>query len=206
MRYQEFKAQFKDFLPFSIPDIRLVSPDFHSARLSEWQRKGYIKKLRRGYYMFADQFLDEQALYLIANKLYSPSYVSFEAALSYYNLIPEGVYAITSVCGKKTARFRTPIAEFSYRNLKPELLFGYNLEKYNNRNYKMAEIEKAVLDYLYLQPEVARENDFYEWRFNGKEFLARSDLAKMRAYASAFKSKSLIANLEKLLGLIKHSP
>ncbi len=76
--------------------------------------------------MFTDTPLNEETLFLIANKLYAPSYVSFEMALSYYGLIPEGVYAITSATSKKTATFQTPIGKFSYRTLKPQLFFGYN--------------------------------------------------------------------------------
>ena len=107
MYFQDFKAQLKDFQIFSISDIRKADPRFYPARLSEWQKKGYIKKLRRGYYIFADAILNEAALFLIANRLYMPSYVSFESALSYYGLIPEGVYSVTSACGKKTSSFGT---------------------------------------------------------------------------------------------------
>src|ERR1700690_2530920 len=118
--------------------------------------------------MFTDTALSEEALFLIANKLYSPSYVSFEMALSYYDLIPEGVYSITSAAGKKTTKFKTPIGEFAYRKIKPELLFGYRLQKQGKQRYKLAEMEKAVLDYLYLNPKITRKADFYEWRFNGE--------------------------------------
>ena len=119
---------------FSLSDIRKVDPEFYRPRLNEWQAKGYIKKLRRGYYMFADLALNEQALFFIANRLYVPSYVSFEMALSYYGLIPEGVYLVTSVSTKKTSTFKTPIAQFLYKTMKPSLFFGYQLEKYNQKS------------------------------------------------------------------------
>src|SRR5437763_1371478 len=86
MHYQALKEQLKNFSIFSVSDIRKIDPKFYPARLSEWQKKGILKKLRRGYYMFADATLNEQALFLIANHLYPPSYVSFESALSYYGL------------------------------------------------------------------------------------------------------------------------
>lgn len=205
MQYQDFKEQLKNFVVFSVSDINKIDPDFYPARLGAWQKKGYIKKLRRGYYMFSDVAPNEEAFFLIANKLYAPSYISFESALSYYGLIPEGVYSITSACGKKTARFKAPVADFAYRKVKPQLLFGYNLQKHGNQAYKIADMEKAVLDYLYLNPTIAQEADFHEWRFNSQEFLARADLAKMREYAKQFKNKRLIERLEKLIIMMQHS-
>jgi predicted transcriptional regulator of viral defense system len=205
MQYQVLREQLKDFNVFSLSDIRKIEPSFYRHQLNQWQEKGYIKKLRRGYYMFSDMVLNEEALFLIANRLYVPSYVSFESALSYYGLIPEGVYSITSACGKKTSSFRTPIAEFTYRRIKPQLLFGYNLQKQGTQSYKIAEIEKAVLDYLYLNPNIVQDADFYEWRFNSQEFLSRANISKMNEYARAFNNKSLLERLDTLLELIKKS-
>ena len=62
--------------------------------------------------MFADTELNEETFFLIANKIYNPSYVSFEMALSYYRLIPEGVYSITSATAKKTIKFKTTVGDF----------------------------------------------------------------------------------------------
>ncbi len=205
MQYQVLKEQLSGFSVFSISDVRKIDQKFYSSRLSQWQEKGYIKKLRRGYYMFADTNLNEEMLFLISNHLYSPSYVSLESALSYYGLIPEGVYSITSVSTKKTARFQTPVAYFVYKNIRPQLLFGYNLKQINGQGYKIAEIEKAVLDYLYLCPKIVREADFHEWRFNSEEFLLRADMGKLRAYAKSSYRKSFCARLEKLIALIENN-
>lgn len=202
MQYNELKEQLRDFAVFSLSDIRKIETKFHRPRLSEWQHKGYIKKLRRGYYMFADAPLNEESLFLIANKLYSPSYVSFEMALSYYGLIPEGVYSITSACGKKTTKFKTPIGEFAYRKIKPELLFGYRLQKQTKQRYKIAEMEKAVLDYLYLNPRITRKADIYEWRFNGAEFLAKVDMNKFNKYLKAYKNHSLERRVKNFIKFI----
>lgn len=206
MRYHALRDQLKDFNFFSLSDIRKIDSRFYSARLSEWQKNGYVKKLRRGYYMFADTRLTEESLFFIANHLYVPSYVSFESALSYHGLIPEGVYSITSACGRKTARFATPIAEFSYRHLKPVLLFGYELLEHEGKGYKIADIEKTVLDYLYLHPSIEKEADFQEWRFDSETFFAKVDLAKLHNYAKAFESKALLVRLETLLARMRVTP
>lgn len=203
MQYIELQQKLKDFTVFSLTDIRKLEPNFDRRRLNEWQDKGYIKKLRRGYYIFADITVDDYSLFFIANKLYTPSYISFEMALSYYNLIPEGVHVITSASSRKKIEFQTPVGIFSYQQLKPELMFGYHLEKHGKQNYKLADIEKAVLDYLYLYPHVTNLADLHEWRFNGEEFLATADIHKFNRYVKVFNSKSLEKRAKELLNFIK---
>ena len=95
MQYIELKNGLKDFTVFSVSEIRKIDPHFHRRRLNEWQDKGYIKKIIRGYYIFSDLKLSEEVLFEMANRIYAPSYVSFEMAISYYHLIPESVYGIT---------------------------------------------------------------------------------------------------------------
>lgn len=139
----------RDFPVFSLADIRVAHVGFDRRRLSEWQKKGYIKKIIKGYYLFSDVDIEESTLLAIANKIYKPSYISFETAMSYYRLIPESIYMITSASTRRTSRFETPMARFSYRTIKPALFFGYSLLPGGT---KMAFLEKALLDYFYLNP------------------------------------------------------
>jgi predicted transcriptional regulator of viral defense system len=203
MQFTEFKQQLNNFVVFDLQDIRKIEVDFDLRRLSEWQDSGYIKIVRRGYYIFSDLEINEQVLFLIANNIYEPSYVSCEMALSFYGLIPEGVYSVTSISSKKTSKFKTLIAEFSYRKVKPELFFGYKLMTVGNQQYKIAEIEKTVLDYLYLNPQMQNEANFSEWRFNAQDFLAKANLEKFNKYLKVFGSKQLNKRAEKFLKFIK---
>ncbi|MDD5738974.1 MAG: hypothetical protein PHY72_03585 [Candidatus Pacebacteria bacterium] len=204
MQYLELREKLNNFFVFSLADIRKVEAGFDLRRLNEWQSKGYIKKIRRGYYVFSDTKLDEQALFLIANKLYAPSYVSFEMAFSHYGLIPESVYGVTCATTKKTANFKTPLGEFIYHKVKPSLMFGYSLVSYQNQNYKMAEIEKAVLDYLYINPQLETTADFFELRFNAQEFLVKANMQKLNQYLAVFKNKNLNKRVENFLQFIKN--
>ena len=144
MKFLELKSELKDFTIFSLNEIRNIEPDFYRRRLNEWQDKDYIKKIIRGYYIFSDLKLSEEILFKIANRIYSPSYVSLESALSYYHLIPESVYGITSISTRKTYHFRTSIGEFIYRSLKPSLFFGYDLIKFHEK-YSKSSLLKPLL-------------------------------------------------------------
>lgn len=205
MQFLELKDSLKDFIVFSTKDIEKVDNSFHTQRLSEWQRKGYIKKITKEYYTFADLDLNEQGLFFIANKIYSPSYISLEMAFSLYNLIPEAVYGITSVTSQKTHTFKTDFGEFIYRHMKPELIFGHKLVEYKNQNYKIAEIEKSVLDYFYLNSHLRTEDDFSELRFNAEEFKERANRENFYRYLEEFKNKNLKTRIKGFLKYIQYA-
>ncbi|MCJ7525291.1 MAG: hypothetical protein MUP71_08725, partial [Candidatus Aminicenantes bacterium] len=150
MQYLEFQNALKDFTVFSLADIRQAEPGFHRRRLNEWQEKGYIKKVIKGHYVFSGLELDERVLFEIANRIYAPSYVSFEMALSYYGLIPESVFGITSASTRKTSRFSTTLGEFLYRTIQPRLFFGFEIRRHGGKTFKIAQPEKAFLDFLYI--------------------------------------------------------
>jgi len=205
MKFIDFKEKLKGFEIFGLADIRKIAPGFDFRRINEWMAKGYIKKIRRGYYIFSDISLNECALFLIANTIYNPSYISLEMAFSLYGLIPEAVYGITSVTPRKTNRFKTDIGIFSYKHIKPSLMFGYELRERNNRRYLVAEIEKALLDFLYFNPQIADVRDFEGLRFNSSEFKAKADMARLKKYLDAFGVRALAARVNSFLRYLKHA-
>ena len=205
MQYVELKEQLKNFKIFNLNDIRKIEEDFDLRRLNEWQKKNYIKKIRQGFYIFSDLEINEQALFIIANRIHEPSYISLEMALSFYGFIPEAVYGITSVTSQKTRTIKTPIGGFTYRHLKPELLFGYELRECDGHHYRMAETEKAVLDYLYFNSKIKDEESFIGARFNTDEFKKRVNMEKFNKYLAAFNNKALAKRVKKFLTYIEHA-
>jgi len=205
MQYLELREALKDFTVFSLADIRRVDISFHRRRLNEWQEKGYIKKLIKGHYIFSDLELNENVLFETANRLYAPSYVSLEMALSHYHLIPESVYGITSVSTRRTYHFQTPVAEFSYRTVKPKLFFGYELVKYNGKVFKIARIEKAILDYFYLNPGLKSENDFVSLRIDRDMFFGQIDEKRLFRFLKLFNQKTLTRRVESFWEFMKNA-
>jgi len=199
MNYPAFKQQLKDFTVLTLNDIRKMDDRFDLRRISEWRDKGYLKVIRRGHYAFSDLEINESVLFLMANRIYSPSYISLEMALSHYHLIPEAVYGITSVATRKTSRFHTEFGDFIYRHIKPELLFGYRLVSYKSESLKIAEVEKAFLDYFYLNPHLDTADGFDALRFNVEEFSRQAEKSRLRNYLQAFDNKSLNKRVNKFL-------
>ena len=125
----EFHAKLESFRIFSIGDVEKLFPSMSLMNLVRWQRKGYIVRIRNRWYAFNDAESHENIEWLAANLIYAPSYISLHTALSWYNLIPEMIVSTTSVSTRKTNKFSTPLGNFDYHRIKPELFgFGYVLE------------------------------------------------------------------------------
>ena len=134
---------------FSPQDLRhLLGASEISVRflLTRASQRGDVIKLRRELYVLPDHPASDLE---IANRLYQPSYVSFEYALGYYHLIPEAVYEVTSATTRTIRRFEALGKTFTYRRLKPAAFTGYLPEKVGGRVILIAEPEKALVDSLY---------------------------------------------------------
>lgn len=190
MRFLDFKSHFEPFLVFSTQDIRKWDPGFDTRRLVEWQDKGYIRRVVNRWYVFSKTQRQEELL-IVSNRIYSPSYISLQWAMSHYRLIPEGVYTITAITSLKTQNFNTDIGTFSYKHVKPSLMFGYRLVSFENTRYKLAEPEKLILDYLYLNPSINSLEEMESLRLNVTELKLLLQKQKLENYLKMFKNKLL---------------
>ena len=156
MTFIEFQQRLSLYPIFSLQDVIKICGDFSYRQLDRWEKKGYLKKLKRGFYSFSTRDIEEWFLYYAANRIYAPSYVSLEMALRNYNFIPEEVFQVTSIGTKKTAHFETCIGNFRYHHIKPSLYWGYRLIEFKKLTILLAEPEKAVLDYFYFRGDRLR--------------------------------------------------
>ena len=131
-----------------------VNPAYARRQLSAWVSAGKLWQLRRGLYAPAPPYQRAPLHpFLVANRLSPGSYVSLQAALAYYDLIPEHVAAVTSVTARRPGVWPTPLGAFLYRRVRPSLLFGYQQHSVGDtQDAFIATPEKALLDLIYLQP------------------------------------------------------
>lgn len=202
MNFHRFKIKLSRFQVFSLDDIRAIDSSFDRRRLSEWQIKGYIKKIVKGFYFFADQSLDETKLFHIANRIYKPSYISLETALSRYHLIPESVYSVTSVSTRRTYKFDIPLSRFAYRTIHRRLYFGYRIDP---GPVNIAFMEKALLDHFYLHSSLRTEDDFISLRINREAFLDQLDGGRLRHYLDRFAKHALASRIGNFLEWIRNA-
>lgn len=118
-------------------------------KLSDLLRKKHIVRIKKGLYIFSDNYRRRPySREILANLIYGPSYISLEYALHYYGLIPERVEALTSVTSGRSRRFFTPVGLFAYRNV-PLQAFQSGMDMIEiegGRSFLIATPEKALSD------------------------------------------------------------
>ncbi|MBI9046911.1 MAG: hypothetical protein JEZ06_20665 [Anaerolineaceae bacterium] len=192
MKFREFQRHFKNLPVFNLNDIRKFDPDFHRQQLNDWLNREFIQSLSGGFYLLSDIQMDESTLFMLANRIYEPSYISRESALAYYGIIPESVLSLTSVSSRKTNQFDSILGRFTYTSIKPSLMFGYRVvTKEKNVKYKIANLEKAILDYLYWNSRIDSQDDFTGLRWNKPALSGLDNNMLFSKYLKIFENKTL---------------
>lgn len=146
-------------------------------------------KVRNGLYALRAELPQEEA---IANRLYAPSYVSFEYALGRYGIIPESVYAVTSATTRITREFIVDNKSFTYSHIKKQAYRGYRTEKIGGITVLIAEPEKALADYLYFV-------DLKRRTLNERLSLRKVKKKAVMEYVRLFGRKSLMKLAKEIL-------
>jgi predicted transcriptional regulator of viral defense system len=179
---------FSVFTPKEFARIFDVSAGATQQFIHAHTEKKFFTKLRNGLYALEEK---RPPIYFVANKLYRPSYVSLETALSYYGIIPETVYSITSVTSKPTQEFETLGMAFTYTRIKQIAFQGYTVKKENDKTFFIAEPEKALADYLYLV-SIGKKT------WNDRFYIKNISREKLNAYTGLFGRKKITELIEKL--------
>ncbi len=131
-----------------------VDPTNARRQLSRWTSAGRLYRLRRGVYTLAPPYQKVKPHpFVIANTLVRGSYVSLQAALAHYGLIPEYTPVVTSVTTGRPGRWETPLGDYEFRHVKADWFHGYQrLDMGGGQRAFVATPEKALLDLVHLQP------------------------------------------------------
>lgn len=145
-------------------------------QLSRWVATGRVLQLRRGLYALAPPYRRvEPHPFHVANQLILGSYVSLQAALAHYGMIPEATFSVTSVTHRRARDFDTPLGRFIFRNVKQDLFAGYvAVELGPGVTYHIATPEKALADLIHVTPHGDDPGYLAELRLNLSRFRWRA--------------------------------
>lgn len=110
--------------------------------LQRLEKRKIIERVMNGKYIFT---LREATDFSIANFIDTSSYISLESALSFYGIIAQFPYTLTSVTFDKPKRIIFREKEYEFNHIDTEYYFGF----IKKNNFLIASPEKAVLDELY---------------------------------------------------------
>lgn len=165
-------------------DTRLIRLQLH-----QWARKGWVVRLKRGLYELTYPEPSVVPDYYVGNRLYEPSYVSLETALSHYQIHPETAFQVTCVTSKPTREFTNRHGSFTYFSVRPKAFFGYGIATVQGFEVRLAEPEKAVVDRLYAALRKGEKPEAVCDRWD-EEDLRRLNRRKLMRYAGLFEGYS----------------
>lgn len=175
--------------------------------ISRLCKKGDLIRLKNGFFVIADKIANSPIPYeQIANLLYGPSYLSFEWALSYYGMIPEGVYVVTSAAAVQAKSYKTPLGLFEYTHLShSRYTIGIDQKHNAAGNFLIATPEKALADLVHQKSRnLDRKElliDLLEARRMEKDQLKNLDKKLLDEIAGSYRSQA-VHNLINTLGLL----
>ena len=200
MDFLTFKERMYPMGCFNINQVLLWEKDFDRNNLTRWCRRRLLVKLRNQYYAFPEYRQMPDFSRYVANRIYSPSYISLHSALSFYGMIPEEVVQLTSVTTLKTARFENDFGTFHYQNVKTPFYFGFEIKTMQSgRGLLFATPEKALLDLLYLNPYYKTEQDMEELRLDEDYMQNELNLERLNGYLSKIGSKTMEQKVKRLM-------
>ena len=171
-------------------------------KIKNEEAKNHLIKIKRGLY---ETNVNANPLTL-ANLILSPSYISFETALSYYGMIPERVYAIKSATFMKNKKkeFSNSFGLFLYFDVNKNA-YPYDIcqVEIDNTNVYIASREKALLDMISIISPRNNIKELEDLIFNDlridETIFDQLDFSKMIKLCDLYCSKS-IKLLKKYLG------
>lgn len=175
--------------------------------ISRLVKKGDLIRLKNGFFVVAEKIKRSSVPYeQIANLLYGPSYLSFEWALSYYGMIPEGVYVITSVTTNKCKNFKTPLGTFDYFYLgHARYTIGIDQKENEHGKFLIATPEKALADLVHFKSDKLESKDLLidliEGRRIDEDFLKNLNKKHLVEIAESYYS-SAVTKLTYAVGLL----
>lgn len=161
---------------FSLAELSLEYPQVPYNNLKRkvdyFVKVGKLKRLRRGIYAKEDFNLLE-----LANKVYTPSYISLETVLQKEGLVFQDYHTIF-VISYLTRKIKVGENFFFYRKIKDAVLLNSAGIKKENA-YSIATIERAFLDAVFLYKNYHFDN------------LKPLDWSKINKLKQIYQSKSL---------------
>lgn len=190
MNFQHIRQVLKEhnleiFTKQDFVNIFNISKEVSAVKLSRYKKIGYLISPKRGVFYLKGEVSNK---FKIANKVYRPSYISLDTALSKHGIIPETVYTVSSITTKATREFSDDNTIYRYFKIKKQAYTGYILLD----DVFIADPEKSVVDYLYFVALGKRV-------FNDRMDLTKLKKQKIYDYANLFDSKRLNSLVKKFI-------
>lgn len=146
--------------------------------LRRQERRGLVEHVSRRLYV--NKLAHDFSVRELVGILRPDAYISLESALAEWGISTQCPSALTSVTTGYPREFRGPSVQIVYRHISKKLHWGFEIKRTRHGSYRIAEPEKALLDWIYLQRQGGLPTAFDEIS------LKTLDWKKLHRYAVKF--------------------
>jgi predicted transcriptional regulator of viral defense system len=168
----------------SVFQIEYLTEKAAHKRIQTLSEAGWLRRIKRGLYLVIDNLSARSqtdiSLIAISNALNKNSYVSLSYALNYYQMFDQYSKSIIAITNNKSREYAFDEYIFKFTKVRDDMYFGFTEKIQEGKLIKIAEAEKALIDYLYLDKTFGSASLVFEKLKTYKESL---DLNKIQDYA-----------------------
>lgn len=161
-------------------------------------KKGDLFQLKRGLYGLRKN----ANAFSLAPIIYGPSYVSLESALSFHQVIPEGIMSIMCVSPKRKKIYETPIGTYVYESV-PIRNFYLGVQILNQ--IPMAMPWKAIADLIYIRNKKYSSLDVFDQDLRCDFDILHKNIKLLIILTKNYPSVRVRDQLKKILQWIKNN-
>jgi predicted transcriptional regulator of viral defense system len=125
-----------------------LAPDSVWKAASRLAKRGLLSRVSNGVYL--NKLVRDASATDFLHVLNPNSYVSLESALNHWGLSTQSPVSLTCVTTSKPREYRTPEFAITLRSISERLFWGFIEKQTRYAKYRIAEAEKALLDWVYL--------------------------------------------------------
>ncbi|MFA5776112.1 MAG: hypothetical protein WC988_00970 [Patescibacteria group bacterium] len=135
-------------------------------RVSVLQKAGWFKRIKKGVYFINENLgtrgqLVESVL-VISSILESNAYISLSHALNYHQMYDQYSTKVTAIGKERGKSYKVGLYSFKFVKVEEEMYFGFSDTLVDGRLVKIADAEKALIDFLYLDKSFISANLVFE--------------------------------------------
>lgn len=123
-------------------------------RIHQLEKNGWFVRVKQGLYVvvsdIASRSISNISLFRIARALNNKSYISLDYALNYYNIFDQYTRTLTSITTTRTRKYEFQGIVFKFAKINKNYYFGFSQKRIEGKLVNMADLEKVIIDYFYL--------------------------------------------------------
>lgn len=168
--------------------MKVFTDDYNKTsahnRIQILARAGWFLRVKRGLYLIveglASRSVGDMSLFIISQALNKDSYISLDSALNYYQMFDQYSKKVTAINCRFSKQYVFQGNIFKFAKVAKKYYFGFTQVRQDGKIINMADKEKVLLDYLYLDKSFYSASIVYE---KIKEHKKEIDFEKIQEYA-----------------------